>query len=237
SHLSRRTRWGETIRRLPAATRSYGPSPGTASGTCRSARTPGTSGPASTMRPRWPTSPTRTSSSSHLPLPRRPSMRTTTTGEPGSHGGSGLSALGGTVRLGELVPGGTIRHSLKLNIDSANFYPGLGGYRWPAWKSDAGGAGYGGSIPEVRMGSLLAPKPDFPIDTFETEPGKIVAAAFRDYGGYIVDTSGWSIYNFVTERSPAGSVQDEFNKAWGYSLNAGVGANGWARDLDKIFTN
>ncbi|TMA07802.1 MAG: hypothetical protein E6J94_03835, partial [Methanobacteriota archaeon] len=159
------------------------------------------------------------------------------TGETGSHGGSGLSALGGTVRLGELVPGGTIRHSLKLNIDSANFYPGLGGYRWPAWKSDAGGAGYGGSIPEVRMGSLLAPKPDFPIDTLETEPGKIVAAAFRDYGGYIVDTSGWSIYNFVTERSPAGSVQDEFNKAWGYSLNAGVGANGWARDLDKIFTN
>src|SRR5437016_201245 len=159
------------------------------------------------------------------------------TGETGSHGGSGLSALGGTVRLGELVPGGTIRHSLKLNIDSANFYPGLGGYRWPAWKSDAGGAGYGGSIPEVRMGSLLAPKPDFPIDTFETEPGKIVAAAFRDYGGYIVDTSGWSIYNFVTERSPAGSVQDEFNKAWGYPLNAGVGANGWARDLDKIFTN
>ena len=159
------------------------------------------------------------------------------TGETGSHGGSGLSALGGTVRLGELVPGGTIRHSLKLNIDSANFYPGLGGYRWPAWKSDAGGAGYGGSIPEVRMGSLLAPKPDFPIDTLETEPGKIVAAAFRDYGGYIVDTSGWSIYNFVTERSPAGSVQDEFNKAWGYSFNAGVGANGWARDLDKIFTN
>ena len=159
------------------------------------------------------------------------------TGETGSHGGSGLSALGGTVRLGELVPGGTIRHSLKLNIDSANFYPGFGGYRWPAWKSDAGGAGYGGSIPEVRMGSLLAPKADFPTNTLETEPGKILAAAFRDYGGYIVDTSGWSIYNFVTERSPAGSVQDEFNKVWGYSLNAGVGANGWARDLDKIFTN
>jgi len=159
------------------------------------------------------------------------------TGETGSHGGSGLSALGGTVRLGELVPGGTIRHSLKLNIDSANFYPGFGGYRWPAWKSDAGGAGYSGSIPEVRMGSLLAPKADFPTNTLETEPGKILAAAFRDYGGYIVDTSGWSIYNFVTERSPAGSVQDEFNKVWGYPLNAGVGANGWARDLDKIFTN
>jgi hypothetical protein len=159
------------------------------------------------------------------------------TGETGSHGGSGLSALGGTVRLGELVPGGAIRHSLKLNIDSANFYGGLGGYRWPAWKSDAGGAGYSGSIPEVRMGTLLAVKTDFSITSLESEPGKIVARAFMDYGAYIVDTSGWSIYNFVTERSPKGAVQDEFQNVWGYSLNTGVGANGWARDLDKIFTN
>jgi hypothetical protein len=158
-------------------------------------------------------------------------------GETGSHGGSGLSALGGTVRLGELVPGGTIPHALKLNIDSANFYPGFSGYRWPAWKSDAGGAGYSGSIPEVRMGSLLAVKPDFPISTLESEPGRIVAAAFMNHGAYIVDTSGWSIYNFPTERSPDGSVQDEFARVWGYPLNTGVGANGWARDLDKIFTN
>jgi hypothetical protein len=159
------------------------------------------------------------------------------TGETGSHGGSGLSALGGTVRLGELVPGGAIRHSLKLNIDSANFFPGFRGFRWPAWKSDAGGAGYWGSIPQVRMGTLLAVKPDFSVATLESEPGRIVAKAFQDYGAYIVDTSGWSINNFVTERSPDGSVQDEFQRSWGYSLNTGVGANGWARDLDKIFTN
>src|SRR5467141_2740339 len=159
------------------------------------------------------------------------------TGETGSHGGSGLSALGGTVRLGELVPGGAIRHSLKLNIDSANFFPGFSGFRWPAWKSDAGGAGYWGSIPQVRMGTLLAVKPDFSIATLESELGRIVAKAFQDYGAYIVDTSGWSINNFVTERSPDGNVQDEFQRAWGYSLNTGVGANGWARDLDKIFTS
>ena len=159
------------------------------------------------------------------------------TGETGSHGGSGLSALGGTVRLGELVPGGTIPHALKLNLDSVNYYPGYGGYRWPAVKSDAGGAGYSGSIPEARMGSLLAVKPDFAIGSLETEPGRIVATAFMNYGGYIVDSSGWSIYNFVTEHSPDGSVYQEFARVWGYSLNAGVGANGWARDLDKIFTN
>src|SRR5438046_1529888 len=58
-----------------------------------------------------------------------------------------------------------------------------------------------------------------------------------DYVGYLVGRFGSSIYNCVTERSPGGSVQAEFNKVWGYSLNAGVGANGWARDLDTIFTN
>jgi hypothetical protein len=159
------------------------------------------------------------------------------TGETGSHGGSGLSALGGTVRLGELVPGGRIPHALKLNLDAINFYGGLGGFRWPAWKSDAGGAGYNGPIPQVRMGSLLALRPDFTITNLETEQGRIVAQAFQDFGGYIVDTSGWSIYNFVTERSPDGSVQDEFQQAWGHPLNTAPGANGWARDLDSIFTS
>ena len=33
----------------------------------------------------------------------------------GAHGGSGLSSIGGTIRLGELVPGGVIRHALKIN--------------------------------------------------------------------------------------------------------------------------
>ncbi|HYY47544.1 MAG TPA: hypothetical protein VFA17_02560, partial [Thermoplasmata archaeon] len=80
-------------------------------------------------------------------------------------------------------------------------------------------------------------KPDFAMSSLETEPGRILAQAFQDYGGYIVDTSGWSIYNFVTEHSPRGSVRQEFTQAWGYDLNAGVGANGWARDLDKIFTS
>jgi hypothetical protein len=164
------------------------------------------------------------------------------TGETGSHGGSGLSALGGTVRLGELVPGGIIPHALKMNIDNVNFYSGTphgspagNGYRWPAWKSD--GYGYTGSNPAVAPGSLLAVKGDFDIAGLETEPGRIVAQAFLNYGGYIVDSSGWSIYNFVTEHSPKGSVRQEFQRVWGYDMSAGVGANGWARDLMKIFTN
>ena len=32
----------------------------------------------------------------------------------GPHGGTGLSAIGGTIRLGELGPTGSINHALKL---------------------------------------------------------------------------------------------------------------------------
>lgn len=34
----------------------------------------------------------------------------------GAHGASGLSSIGGTIRLGELVAGGAIRHALKVNL-------------------------------------------------------------------------------------------------------------------------
>jgi hypothetical protein len=158
-------------------------------------------------------------------------------GVSGSHGGSGLSALGGAIRLGELVPGGKIPHAMKLNLDAVNFFPGYGGYRWPAWKSDAGGAGYTGYTSQVRMGSLLALRPNANLALLETEPGKIVARAMMDYGAYIVDSAGWSVYGLEVERSPDGSVRDEFGSRWGTSIDTAPNVNGWARDLDKIFTS
>jgi hypothetical protein len=94
----------------------------------------------------------------------------------GAHGASGMSSIGGTVRVGELVPGGVIRHALKVNVfghrnyhfDSREATPG---YRWPARSAD-GYAGdpknacaYGGRVGAMRVGSLVALKPDFPIET------------------------------------------------------------------------
>src|SRR5207245_5938543 len=40
------------------------------------------------------------------------------TGFSGGHGGSKLSSIGGTIRLGELVPGGMIRHAMEVNLDA-----------------------------------------------------------------------------------------------------------------------
>src|SRR5579859_1749401 len=44
-------------------------------------------------------------------------------GIPGAHGGSGLSAIGGTLRVGELRPGGAhVRHALKMELYAAQNY-------------------------------------------------------------------------------------------------------------------
>ena len=37
----------------------------------------------------------------------------------GGAGGSGLSSIGGTIRKGELLPGGAIKHALKINVTCA----------------------------------------------------------------------------------------------------------------------
>ena len=53
----------------------------------------------------------------------------------GGHGGSGLSALGGSIRLGELTNDAPIRHALKVDIFCQRYgYFGADrkGFRWPA---------------------------------------------------------------------------------------------------------
>src|SRR3989454_6287542 len=85
------------------------------------------------------------------------------TGNSGAHGGSMLSSLGGVIRLGELVPGGTIRHALKVNLFGRdNYYTGSGSYRWPATTADGCAPGcYGGVLPPPWVGVPL-PLPPSP---------------------------------------------------------------------------
>jgi len=43
----------------------------------------------------------------------------------GGYGGSGLSAIGGTIRLGQLLPDAPpIQHALKLQLDASTYYYG-----------------------------------------------------------------------------------------------------------------
>lgn len=100
----------------------------------------------------------------------------------GAHGGSGLSSLGGTLRLGELVPGAPpIRHALKINIcgkDNIYYDAASGGYRWPATKADGYAAdGYHGQVKACLMGALLAIPIWMDIEKMglQTEPARMLA--------------------------------------------------------------
>ena len=88
----------------------------------------------------------------------------------GAHGGSRLSSIGGTVRLGELLPDAPpIAHALKLMLFAQDYYwPGNAStacYRWPALNCDGSWNAsrvvtnpnfYNGTNPKLKPGALLA---------------------------------------------------------------------------------
>ncbi len=173
----------------------------------------------------------------------------------GAHGGSGLSAIGGTLRLGELIPGGVIRHALKVNLFCRQncFYDAneeTPGYRWPAVQADNYANDpnslirYGGQNPALQMGALLALHPSVNLSSLadnslglETEAALILARALQDYGAYLVDDTAWDVYALLAESGPDGSVVDEFEKTWGFTMTPPSTLTPWARDMQRIYTN
>ena len=148
----------------------------------------------------------------------------------GGHGGSGLSSIGGTLRIGELVGDDPIRHALKINLWAKQYLSytagadgGLG-YRWPAVKADsyADADTYGGTIPDLVMGSLLAIPPDATPESLgiQSKPGKKLFYAFQNYGAYVADDTAWRAHAIEAE---SGMLQ-EFEHTYGYAFDADSGA-------------
>ncbi|WP_338869014.1 Ig-like domain-containing protein [Spirosoma sp. SC4-14] len=169
----------------------------------------------------------------------------------GAHGGSHLSAIGGTIRVGEFTSG-KIPHVIKLNLfGKENFYhDATGGYRWPATNQDGGYNDptaynyYGGTNPEMKIGALLALNKDVVLNSvsdnslgLKTQAGLILARTLRDYGGYTVDNTAGDTYAFVTETGPEGSVRNEFKQLYGYDINGGLGTSDWANDIKLLYKN
>lgn len=168
----------------------------------------------------------------------------------GAHGGSRMSSIGGTLRLGELVPGGAINHALKINIDCEAFCSyatteadGKPGFRWPALAADfEAPTRYAGPVPELQMGALLALPQTFPADALRTEPARMVARAMMRYGAYVVDDTRYPIFAITTEWSPDGRVIDEFEQAWGFPMHDAATPSctddsaecAWVRDMAEI---
>ena len=162
----------------------------------------------------------------------------------GTHGGSGLSSIGGTIRVGELAKdAGPIHHALKVNLSgSENLYfdEETKGFRWPALRADGSARkNYQGTNRACRMGALLALPPSINVDEWglKTEPGKRIARAFQDYGGYIVDNAGQSVFTLATEEGPAGNVREEVLKTWGFQMVDKDQTHPWVQDIEKIFTH
>ena len=147
----------------------------------------------------------------------------------GAHFGSGLSSIGGTVRLGELNKSEIhepFRHALKWELWAHQYlynpHNGNDSYsecsRWPAINCDSYWLNnYNGTVNATRMGSLLAIPPSIAHDlnnTLQTLPGLKVLQGLTDYGAYIVGDSAYDQQMFCVENG----VQNEFESEWGWNM-------------------
>lgn len=143
-------------------------------------------------------------------------------GSAGAHGGSGTSSSGGTLRVGERVPGGAIRHALKMELYGARYdYDDSSGatprYWWQALATDAYAATTdAGRVPAVTMGSLLALPPSFRVGRLRLALARILARSLQDYGAYVVDDAAWDVMQVATEWGTRGRMINELERVWGF---------------------
>lgn len=123
-------------------------------------------------------------------------------GRVGCHGGSALSGIGGTIRVGDLTGSGKIYHALKVNIWCKYLCSNTtGGFRWPAFVADSGQPGhYGGSNPTLKSGSLMALPPNVDLSFIKSDNARQLAEAMRDYGVYQVDDTAMDRYGFSAQQ-------------------------------------
>lgn len=158
----------------------------------------------------------------------------------GAHGGSGMTAIGGTLRAGDLVGDRPIRHALSFTADMRKWGTAEGGgYRWPAIARDAYGAdddGYGSLPPHtgrLQMGSLVALPCDLDLDRLDlgTVAGRKIADALQGWGAYVVDDSynpgEWDVHMIGADEDAMAECPDLLN-SWG-DLQTPLRA-----DLDKL---
>ena len=171
-------------------------------------------------------------------------------GRGGAHGGSRLSAIGGTLRIGELRPGGQPpRHVLKVDVDTELVMRRCSSrsecYRWPAFSADSNAArpnGYGtkasGDNPAaMKMGALLAIPANIDLTKIglETAPAKMLAWTLQNYGAYVVDSTGGASFAIAVEDGPDGSMRSQFQSDWGFSIEQRVRDNTpWMRDMQRL---
>jgi hypothetical protein len=164
----------------------------------------------------------------------------------GAHGGSGLSAIGGSIRVGELRPGKPVRHAIKIDVDTPVVLERCASasacFRWPAFFADSGASGsYGvqnpSPVPGMKMGALLAIPASTNINALglESVPGQMLAWTLQNYGAYIVDSTGGPGFVIGAETGPNGSLRNQFAADFGMPLEQRVNDNTpWSRDMQRL---
>ena len=164
----------------------------------------------------------------------------------GAHGGSGLSAIGGSIRIGELRPGQTgMRHALKIAVDCQSVLAPQTSYdncyRWPATAADSYWTSYGSRNSDqysgMKMGALLAIPASVSLSSLglQSAPGLQLAWTLQNYGAYIVDTTnGGGGYVLCADGGANGSMRTQFQNDWGYGLFARIRDNTpWSIDYQE----
>lgn len=152
----------------------------------------------------------------------------------GAHGGSGLSALGGTIRTGELTGTGPIPHALKIELWAARYYfrnPNAL-YRWPAEKADSYAIGnYGGTFGQIRPGSLLVLNRSLSAGAIgiQTTIGAKIFEALVRYGAYIADDT----FGDYTAMPIESAAYDEALASFGYEFDSQPVGD----DINRILSN
>lgn len=106
--------------------------------------------------------------------------------------GSGLPAMGGLIRVGEINKG--INHSIAISMGSRRFSKNKH-FVAPAWRADGFASnilnGYFGKNERYTMGTLLAIPHSVDIGAIDwkTKQGYILAKSSQKYGWYIVDSN------------------------------------------------
>ena len=158
----------------------------------------------------------------------------------GAHGGSGLSSIGGTIRLGELLPDTPpIQHALKLQLYAhIYYYNQRPGFVWPALNCDEYAfhpnypPHYDGHDIYLSPGSLLAIPSNVTVN-LTTVPAKKLLFALQNYGGYLCDDTFVNRGTLNTEHG----VTDEFEATYGYPFGSTASGPGavWYADMLTIF--
>ena len=165
----------------------------------------------------------------------------------GSHGASNLSALGGSIRVGELRPGQQgPKHAIKVEVyakhDLFKCTTIADCFRWPASDADGYAVGFYGTDGNntntaMKMGSLLAIPPTVDINNLglETEPAKQLAWTFQNYGAYIVDDTYGPSFMLEAENGPDGSLRTQFQTDYNMPFEQRVNDNSpWSRDMQRL---